>query len=39
MFVPRKPRFSLTVHTWGMFNEEQTINFYLFVLFLSPADL
>jgi hypothetical protein len=40
MVVPSKhPGVSLTVHTWGMFNEAKSIILYLFVLFLSPAVL
>jgi hypothetical protein len=38
--VPRKTySFSLTICTWGMFNEEKTIILYLVVFFLSLAVL
>jgi hypothetical protein len=31
MFLPQKPyRFSLSSHTWGMFNEEETSIIYLY---------
>jgi hypothetical protein len=40
MFVPRKTStFILTVCAYGMFNKVETIVLYLFVLFLSPANL
>jgi hypothetical protein len=37
---PRKPfSFSLTVHAWQMFSEEETIILCLFAVFLLPAVL